>query len=105
MNIRADCMLDILEFLDSDMAVPIDGERPENNAHRRTQPLSSGIIMGNEKISGKYQMPDILISLHLLITMQFIIATKPPDANNAPVWDIHSITPRGRSYIETKVFA
>jgi len=103
MNIRADCMLDILTFLDSAMAVPYEEGPPEVNAGRRAEPVHSGIIMGSEQITGKYQMPDILISMHLLITMQLLTASKPPDANNAPVWLIHSITPRGQSFLTTKL--
>ena len=104
MNIRADCMLDILIFLDGVMAGSKEGGSSENSGDRFRKPVNSGVVLGNEDLKSRYEQ-DLLMSLFLLITMQFITVTKPSDAGPAPVWDIHGITPRGRSYITTKVFS
>ena len=103
MNINAKCMLDILIFLDGVLAGPKDDGMSGEGGGACSGTVNSGVVLGNEELNSKYEQ-DMLMSLYLLITMQFITVSKPADAKDAPVWDIHGITPRGQSYITTKAF-
>ena len=104
MNIRADCMLDILFLLDSMIGAPKEGEPSNEDGVKNKTSINSGAILGNEELNSKFNQY-VFISLYLLITMQLINATKNADVKGPPEWEIHGITPRGRSYMTTKVFS